>query len=74
MSEFVVVVVVDFWFGEEEEKEKEKEKKSDMIWVVHHSILWILNQMVIIILKIIDIKKLTERTKTVNDRRFIGPN
>jgi len=44
------VVVVDFQFGEEE---KEKENQ---IWVVHCSILWTLNQTVIIVLKILDKK------------------
>jgi len=54
-------------------REENKRREKNQIWVVHLNILWTCNQTVIIILKILDIKKLTARTKIDNGRRHKGP-
>jgi len=70
-----MVVVLPFFLWKKEEKgsRKKKRRKKNQRWVVHCSIPWTCNQTIIIILKILDIKKLTERTKIVNGRRHKGP-
>jgi len=55
-------------------REGEEEKGKIRIWMVHFNILWTSNQTVIILLKILDIKKLTERTDIINDKKVMGPN
>ena len=73
-SEFYMNNVEDDEDQEEEwgRRRREVKKKIRYGWF-HCNILWTCNQTIIIILKILDIKKLTARTKVDNDRRHKGP-
>lgn len=62
-----------FEYEEVVEERRWREGKNYVV-MVHHCIQWTCNRMVEILSEMLDIKKLSERTKIVNDRRFIRPN
>jgi len=67
----LLIVVVE---EDEEHEGKDEEKLKKLVLVVHRYIQWSFNLMTEIISKILYIRKLTDKTKIVNDRRFIGLN